>query len=110
MIHVSFEVNEKVLHISYPLQKKVFLNHVIEKTTTTDNMIIVMLRPDKTFLNNVVGIDFTGNICWEIPYVGTMAFCNIYFDEGELVAGNWSGMHYYLNPETGEIKKSVFLK
>jgi hypothetical protein len=51
-----------------------------------------------------------GAVIWSLPESATRYFVDIEFAEGRVVAWDFSGVRYEIDPLTGEVLSSVWLK
>ena len=94
------------------------LPHPVEEALTYHDLIIVRLEPPAgvIFNRNVYGISHEGEVLWQIeesPH-GTQEdkpYVNINIGQNhDLIAGNWNGVSYSVNPENGKITVVSFDK
>lgn len=89
------------------LEFKYRINEILE----VDEMLIVLLESPLSYTRNVYGVNSSREISWQIDnFISDVGFTHIYILDGKLWAGNWSGMHYCLDPKSGEIIDRIFLK
>jgi hypothetical protein len=92
--------------------------HPVEEALAYHDLIIVRVEPPAgvIFNKNVYGVSHEGKVLWQIeesPH-GTQEdkpYVNIYIGQNDdLIAGNWNGVSYLVNPENGEITVVSFDK
>lgn len=92
--------------------------HPIEEALIYRDLIIVRVEPPAgiSFNRNVYGISQKGDVLWQIeesPH-GTQEdkpYVNIYTGQNDdLIAGNWNGVSYSINPDNGKITVVAFDK
>ena len=87
-------------------------NKIKEILEDGEHIYLLFFSRDKK-PNNVLCIDQSGNIVWEIDAVGWVrntTFANIYEEEGKLFAGAWSGFECEVDRKTGRVLNRIFLK
>lgn len=98
--------------------RAIVLPHLIEASLTYHDLIVVRVEPPAgvIFNRNVFGFNHEGDLLWQIeesPH-GTQEdkpYVNIYEGQnGDLIAGNWNGVSYSVNPENGIITVVSFDK
>ena len=85
----------------------------IEKMLVSGDFIYLLFDSGFEKPNNILCIDQSGNIIWEIDAVGWVrntTFANIYEEEGKLFAGAWSGFECEIDRKTGRVLNRMFLK
>ncbi|MFJ3485584.1 hypothetical protein ACIPL1_19660 [Pseudomonas sp. NPDC090202] len=97
---------------------RVLIPHPVSEALEYKNLIVVRIDPPAgvIFNRNIYGITNVGEILWQIqesPH-GTQEdkpYTNIFLDpNGVLIAENWNGVGYSVNPESGEISVATFNK
>lgn len=115
MSNKSFELlNGKVIIDGHP----VILPHIADEAFEWHDLIIVKVDPPSgtIFNRNVFGITNQGEILWQIeesPH-GTQddkPYIQISIEKSDnLIAENWNGVSYSVNPSNGKITVSAFNK
>ena len=85
------------------------INKILEDD---DHIYLLFFSRDKK-PNNVLCIDQSGNIVWEIDavgWVGNATFANIYEKDGKLFAGAWNGLECVVDRKTGRVIDKIFMK
>jgi hypothetical protein len=98
--------------------QRVELPHPIGKALKHQGLVIVMLEvpPTVVFNRNVLAFTEAAAPAWQIeesphgterdkPYVGISVG-----NDGALVASNWNGVDYRVNPESGKVTVRAFKK
>jgi hypothetical protein len=85
----------------------------IEKMLVSGDFIYLLFDSGYDKPNNVLCIDQSGNIVWEIDavgWVGNTTFANIYEKDGKFFAGAWSGLECEVDRKTGRVLNKIFMK
>ena len=87
----------------------------IDTVLIFDSCIVVMIEPPVprvTYNENIFGVSFDGKILWQIEktehlYEGSR-YTNMVRENDLLLAYNWDGFDYLVNPATGKIISMEF--
>jgi hypothetical protein len=80
------------------------------------DMVVVRLEvpPDRNLNENVLGVHIGGRIAWQIPPVRRVyqrsLYTNMWRESDALFVYNWDGSACEVNPRTGSIERSWFMK
>ena len=113
---VHIKGDDVILFDENQVEKRIKFPHPIAEVLEFQNIAIVMLAPKlkSAFNENVYGVDYKGNILWQIqqrkyvyedsPYTGIIR-------EGENVRlFNWDGAELIVDPSTGRILNEEYRK
>lgn len=98
--------------------QRINLPHPVEKVLSFRGLVIAMIEPPPgvLFNRNVMAFTEAAEPAWQIeesphgtesdkPYVGIALN-----DDSELIASNWNGVDYIVNPENGRLTVLAFKK
>lgn len=103
-------ISGKIINLSAPVKQKMKIG----------GLTIIRIYPNDDFLasysqqdlnRNVYAYDSSGNFAWQIqeaPHGGDgedKAYMNINFIDGRLIAGNWIGIDYCVDLESGNVSQ-----
>ncbi len=115
MKKITFEIIKGILTVD---GQTVDIPEFAENALEYGGLLIVKLDPPTgvVFNRNVFGITAHSHVQWQIeesPH-GTQddkPFTDVYIDnEGSLIAANWNGVSYSVDPDNGKITVSSFDK
>lgn len=115
LAEINFEKN--ILTINVDKQKKIIkFKYPINKIQKFDNCLVVIIEPPlKTVFNeNVFGVSYEGKLLWQIENINHMnidsPYTGISEKDGLLIAYNWDGFDYTIDPKNGRIIDKKFVK
>lgn len=93
------------------------LPHYADEALEYQNLIIIKIEPPSGIIynRNVFGVSKDGKISWQIeesPHstLSDKPYINIFVQGDDLIAANWNGVSYCVNPSNGKITVSSFDK
>lgn len=113
----KYEIENSHLMIFDGVKIKVKLPYPVYKVEAFDDCLVVLLIGEDGYFpinENIFGVSYDGKILWQIekvehvnrdsPYTGMSKKDNL------LLAYNWDGFDYQINPKTGKIINRKFVK